>query len=149
TARAHRMPISAIAISVPGISRANGTVWAPNIPGWENYPLRREIQAALRGAEAAASKVIIASDREGWLLGGAWRGARQGARNGIFLAVGTGIGAGIMVDGKILRGANDIAGAVGWMALQRPLRREYVQCGCFEFYGSGNGIAKNANAMRG
>jgi glucokinase len=37
-------PISSIGVSVPGISnRKTGTVWAPNIPGWDNYPLPKEL----------------------------------------------------------------------------------------------------------
>src|SRR5690606_3344554 len=38
--------ITAIGIAVPGISRhQTGTVWAPNIPGWEDYPLLEEVRA--------------------------------------------------------------------------------------------------------
>src|SRR5690348_2706154 len=37
--------IHSIGIAVPGISRKkSGTVWAPNIPGWEDYPLLEEIK---------------------------------------------------------------------------------------------------------
>jgi glucokinase len=61
--------------------------------------------------------------------------------------VGTGIGAGIVVDGHLLHGANDIVGAVGWMALQHPFRPDYKQCGCFETNASGNGIAKMARQL--
>src|SRR5208337_821314 len=47
-ARAKRAKVSAIGICVPGISHSGtGKVWAPNISGWEDYPLRREILAAL------------------------------------------------------------------------------------------------------
>jgi glucokinase len=56
--------------------------------------------------------------------------------------VGTGIGAGILIDGKILRGSHDIGGSVGWMALNKPFDKKYVGCGCFEYYASGDGIAR-------
>src|SRR5205823_2180127 len=47
--RRKKLRITAIGVSVPGISNAKtGRVWAPNIPGWKNYPLRREIQSALK-----------------------------------------------------------------------------------------------------
>src|SRR5262245_7658762 len=37
--------LRAIGVSVPGISHhLEGTVWAPNIPGWDNYPLLKEIR---------------------------------------------------------------------------------------------------------
>jgi glucokinase len=46
------------------------------------------------------------------------------------------------VEGKILRGEHDIAGAIGWMALQQPFEEKYISCGCFEHHASGEGIVK-------
>jgi glucokinase len=86
--------------------------------------------------------VIIDSDRACYISGEFWKGNAQGCKNAIFLAVGTGIGAGILVNGEILRGGHDIAGAIGWMALNRPFDDKYISCGCFEYYSSGEGIAK-------
>jgi len=131
--------IQSIGISVPGVFyKETGTVWAPNISGWENYPLLQEVQSI------ADVPVNIDSDRSCYILGEWWKGAAKGCTDAIFLAVGTGIGAGILVDGKILRGANDIAGAIGWMALEKPFQNDYVECGCFESSSSGDGMAKLA-----
>ena len=144
-ARSQRMSVSAIGVSVPGISYSRtGKVWAPNIPGWEDYPLRREILAALPDNRI---RVVIDSDRACYILGETWQGCAKGCRNAIFLAVGTGIGAGVLNDGRILRGAHDIAGAIGWLALDRPFRPEYVGCGCFEYHASGEGLAKVAKEL--
>ena len=108
--------ISSIGISVPGIYRIKtGTVWAPNIPGWDDYPLLSEVKKVSKDVP-----VIIDSDRACYILGETWQGNAKKCKDAIFLAVGTGVGAGIMIDGKILRGSNDIAGAIGWMALSRP-----------------------------
>lgn len=135
--------IEAIGICVPGIVYSKkDTVWAPNIPGWDNYPLKGEIFLAM---EDPNLKVSVESDRTCYILGEIWKGAAQGCENAIYLAVGTGIGAGIMLDGNIIHGANDIVGATGWMALQHPYVPEYIPCGCFEFYASGNGIATQAH----
>jgi glucokinase len=41
-----------------------------------------------------------------------------------------------------LRGSRDIAGSIGWLALDKPFQKKYVQCGCFEYYASGDGIAR-------
>ncbi len=134
--------INAIGACVPGISYSKtGRVWAPNIPGWEDYPLLEELKTA---AGANDIKIKIDSDRACSILGEAWIGAAKGCRDAIFLAVGTGIGAGIMIDGNILRGHQDIAGAIGWLALDRPFKEKYVSCGCFEYHASGDGIAKVA-----
>ena len=132
--------ITSIGVSVPGISyQQKGTVWAPNIPGWEDYPLRAEISAV-----APNIPVLIDSDRACYILGEAWQGNAKGCSDAIFMAVGTGIGAGILVDGTVLRGAHDIAGAIGWMALEKPYHEKFVSCGCFESRASGEGIAKLA-----
>src|SRR3954452_14464318 len=82
----------AAGVCIPGLYRASkGTVWAPNIPGWDDYPLLDELRALSGGTHAVA----IDSDRAACILGETWRGAAQGARDAIFLAAGTGIGAGI------------------------------------------------------
>ncbi|HET9439786.1 MAG TPA: ROK family protein [Longimicrobiales bacterium] len=134
-------PIGSVGVAVPGIYRtATGTVWAPNIPGWDDYPLRAELSAALDGGVACA----VESDRTCYILGEVWQGNARGARNAVFLAVGTGIGAGIMVDGRIIRGHADITGAIGWLALDRPYEDGYRECGNFEYYASGPGIARAA-----
>ena len=133
----------AIGIAVPGISRRHsGTVWAPNIPDWEDYPLLAEAQAA-----AGNIPVRIEADRSCYIMGEVWQGRAKGCSNAIYVAVGTGIGAGIIADGRLLHGAADISGAIGWMALQLPFLDEYVSCGCFESMASGEGIARVARAM--
>jgi glucokinase len=141
------LSVAAVGICVPGIAnQKSGTVWAPNIPGWEDYPLRAEVQAAIANREV---KVVVDSDRAASIFGEAWHGAARGCRNAIFVAVGTGIGAGILIDGRVLRGAHDVAGAIGWLALERPFKPEYVDCGCFESHASGEGIAKVAKDLLG
>lgn len=135
-------PIRAIGVSVPGICHPDGVVWAPNIPGWEAYPLRDEIRSLVPDLP-----LTIDNDRACSLLGEKWRGHMQGYSDGVFLAVGTGIGAGIMMGGQVLRGAHDSAGAIGWMALDRPWKEKYRECGCFETGASGEGLARAAREL--
>lgn len=136
-------PIRAVGISVPGISRIRtGTVWAPNIPGWDDYPLLQEMESICGNIP-----VNINSDRACYILGELWKGKAKGCKDAIFLAVGTGIGAGILVDGNVLQGSQDIAGSIGWMALDRPFNKKYLSCGFFEYYASGEGIARAAREM--
>lgn len=143
-ARRRSLQVAAVGVAVPGIYRAgSGSVWAPNIPGWDDYPLRAEL-AAVVGDEV---QVRIDSDRACSILGERWRGAAKGCRDAIFVAVGTGIGAGILVDGRVLRGHGDIAGAIGWLALDRPYRLEYAPVGCFEYHASGPGIVNVAREL--
>jgi glucokinase len=131
-------PAQAMGIAVPGIYRAgSGTVWAPNIPDWDDFPLVAELQAALPDLA-----VRVDSDRACAVLGETWAGHARGCRNVVFLLVGTGIGAGILAEGRVLRGVGDVAGAVGWMALDRPHQVNYEAVGCFEHHGSGPGLAR-------
>jgi glucokinase len=142
--RARVGAVHAVGISVPGISRsATGRVWAPNIAGWDDYPLRDEVRAALGDDVPLA----IEADRSCYIMGEAWRGEARQCRHAIFLAVGTGIGAGILADGRILHGAHDISGAIGWLALDRPFDAKYATCGSFEYYASGDGIARHAREL--
>jgi glucokinase len=136
------LDVAGVGICVPGIACAQtGRVWAPNIPGWERYPLRQEIVTSLRPRTV---RVVVDSDRAACILGETWQGAARGCRHAVFLAVGTGIGAGILVDGRVLRGAHDIAGAIGWLALSRPYDPAYAGCGDFEHHASGAGLAQRA-----
>ncbi|OGD21553.1 MAG: hypothetical protein A2W03_12125 [Candidatus Aminicenantes bacterium RBG_16_63_16] len=131
--------IRAIGVCVPGIVfEKTGKVWAPNIPGWDNYPLRGRLAALTK------TPVILGSDRDAYVLGEQWRGAARGLRDVVFLAVGTGIGAGILSGGRLCRGSRDIAGAVGWFALDPRFKTEYAAMGCFEAEASGASIGRQA-----
>ncbi len=134
----------AIGIVIPGIVfHPSGEVWAPNIPGWDRYPLRDRVR------EATGTEVVLDSDRAAYVLGEQWCGAARGAKDVVFLAVGTGIGAGILVDGRLCRGAGDIAGAVGWFALTPEFRADYARRGCFESEASGTAVGERAIAALG
>lgn len=137
--RQHGDDVGGVGMCVPGIyTPATGRVWAPNIPGWGDYPLRDELTSAL----GSNLHVRIASDRACCILGEIWKGAARGCTDAIFLAVGTGIGAGIVSDGRIVNGRHGIAGAIGWMALDRPFQDGYETWGCFEYAASGDGLAR-------
>jgi len=144
--------LEAIGICVPGISDTKtGRVWAPNIPGWESYPLHDEIVGAYTCGRPQNTNRIpnveIAGDRSCYILGETWKGAAQGAADAVFIAVGTGIGMGILAGGRILNGHAGISGAAGWMALNMQYEADYVQYGCFESNASGNGIARCAQGL--
>ncbi|MDR1554362.1 MAG: ROK family protein [Prevotellaceae bacterium] len=139
-----KITVYAVGICIPGISyHETGCVWAPNIEGWDNYPVREKIREVVN----KDVKVIVDSDRACAIFGESWLGAAKGCENAIFLAVGTGIGAGIIVNNQLVRGAHDIAGAIGWWALDTPFHSKFAPCGCFEYHASGEGIAKVAREI--
>jgi glucokinase len=131
--------IRAVGIAIPGVVYHNsGQVWAPNIPGWDHFPLRERLE------EWTSFPLAIESDRSAYVLGEAWCGSAKGRKNVVFLAVGTGIGAGIIIDGHLCHGYEDIAGAVGWFALAPEFKQEYTEMGCFEAEASGNSLSRKA-----
>lgn len=135
--------IESVGICIPGIvNKKKGEVWAPNIKHWENYRLLDEVSKLF--PENSNFPIIIESDRSCCILGETWLGVTRGCKDAIFIAVGTGIGAGIMIDGKILEGSNGIAGAIGWMGMEPPYQSKFDAFGNFEYYASGNGLARLA-----
>lgn len=131
--------ISAVGISIPGVVfQKKGEVWAPNIPGWDHFPLREKIQ------EKIHFPLVLDSDRSSYVIGEQWCGIAKDLNDVVFLAVGTGIGAGIITGGTLVRGSEDISGAVGWFALDSEFKKEYSQMGCFEAEASGNSVARRA-----
>ena len=131
--------LGAIGICIPGIVFArSGRVWAPNIPGWDRFPLRDRL------AVKTKTTLLLDSDRSASVLGEQWRGAARGKKDVVFLAVGTGIGAGILSGGRLVRGSGDIAGAVGWFGLDPRFKQEYAGRGGFEAEASGGAIGRKA-----
>jgi glucokinase len=103
-------PLQGIGVCVPGIAdRRTGTVWAPNVRGWNHIPLQERLQ---RGAAVPLS---IESDRNAAVLAELFFGAARGRQDVLVLIIGTGIGAGILAGGRLVRGCQDVAGAVGWV----------------------------------
>ena len=140
-----KQTVQGVGISVPGISyQDKGTVWAPNISGWEAFPLLQHVETSFPQLK---SSIKIDSDRACSVLGEEWKGSARGAKNVVFLAVGSGIGAGILIDGKVLRGNSDIAGAIGWMALSPDFKEGYKTFGCFEYHAAGDGLVRVANEL--
>ena len=131
--------VGAIGVDVPGLAWPDGRVWAPNIPGWKRMPLGPSLKKRF------GLPILVESDRNAFVVGEAWQGAARNCRDVVFLAVGTGIGAGILVDGRLLRGHGELAGSVGWMALRNEHQPIYKSIGCFEAHASGTGIGLEAS----
>jgi glucokinase len=124
----------AIGIAVPGLVRRDGTVWAPNLPAWDRVPLAKLIR------QKARRPVFVESDRNAAVVGEAWRGAAQGKSDVISLIIGTGIGAGILSGGRIVRGAHELSGCVGWMVVADETNAETPRCGSLEALAAGPAI---------
>jgi glucokinase len=121
-------------------SRAGLIQSPPNLPGWDDVPLTRELSRGL-GCDA-----YLQNDANACALA-EWRfGAGRGARTMVFLTFGTGMGAGLIIDGRLFEGTNDLAGEVGHWRLAEEGPHGYGKNGSFEAFCSGSGIAKLARA---
>jgi predicted NBD/HSP70 family sugar kinase len=98
-------------VGTPGVpDPATGTVHrAPNLPGWERRGLLHELVAALA---VAGADVVVENDANLCAVGEHALGAALGVDVLVCLTVGTGIGMGLLVDGRLFRGAHGAAGEI-------------------------------------
>jgi glucokinase len=120
-----------------GPMTAGGEQVSPlNIPSWRDFPLRSRLQ------EATGLPVHIDNDAKALALGEGWRGAAEDQDNFIAMVVSTGVGGGIVLDGRLLDGAQGNAGHIGHVNVEPDGRR--CSCGargCLEAEASGPAIA--------
>ncbi len=133
-----------VGIGVPGfIDIDTGiVVGASNLPGFQGFPVRDEIQAAL------GTPIVLENDANAAALGEMWMGAGNGVKDLILITLGTGIGGGIVVDGKVLHGFLGMAGEIGHMTVfpdGNPCG--CGNCGCLEKHASATAIAAMGRMM--
>ena len=111
--------VLAIGVGVPGpVEQASGRLTVPPImPGWDRFPIREAF------ASEYAAPVFVDNDVNIMALGEHWGGVAKGVDDMIFVKVGTGIGSGIIVGGRLHRGAQGCAGDFGHICVdpQGPL----------------------------
>jgi glucokinase len=129
----------AIGVSFGGpVDSAKGVVrLSHHVPGWENTPLRDQLQAEFGVPTAVDNDANVAALGE-------WRfGAGQGCTSLLYVTVSTGIGGGWVLNGKIHSGADGMAGEIGHIVV-RPGGAECVcgKRGCLEIEACGTAIAR-------
>ncbi len=147
TARAAGRTPKAISIVSPGPLRAiEGVIInPPNLPGWHNLRLKDAVATRFPGLP-----VYLDHDAKAGALAEFWFGAgriRAGLEHMIFLVYGTGMGAGIIVHGKILRGASETAGELATLRVAPPDDARVKAGGGWEEYASGRGLTVLAHRM--
>jgi glucokinase len=111
----------------------------PNIAGWNGVNLDYELTSLI------GLPVVIENDANAAAWGEVKFGAARGKSEVLMITVGTGIGGGIVVDGKLHRGAFGIAAEIGHMrVVPDGLLCGCGAYGCFEQYGSGNALVRFA-----
>jgi glucokinase len=132
-----------IGISCGGpLDSEKGVIYSPpNLPGWDNVPIVKMFQDKY-GIPTAIQNDANASALAEWLMG-----AGKGTRNMIFLTFGTGMGSGLILNGQLYAGTNDLGGEVGHIRLAADGPVGFGKAGSFEGFCSGGGIAQLANTV--
>ena len=139
----HIGAIRAIGVSCGGpLDHIRGVIQAPpNLSTWVDVPIKATLEDEFRvecHVENDANAGAVAEHRFG---------AGQGCRNMVFITMGTGFGAGIITDGRLYHGTNDMAGEIGHVRLTRSGPIGYYKAGSVEGWVSGGGMAQVASRM--
>jgi predicted NBD/HSP70 family sugar kinase len=135
-ATASGLRLRGIGVGVPGpVEFAAGRAVAPPImPGWDGYPIRDRLSGRFGVPTLVDNDVNIMAIGEHWMLD-------EPVEDLLFVKVGTGIGSGLVLGGRIHRGAQGAAGDLGHIRVgsDAPCRCGYT--GCLEAQAGGGALA--------
>jgi glucokinase len=132
-----------IGISCGGpLDSKKGMIFSPpNLPGWDAVPVTHIFSEEF-GVKTALQNDANACALAEWLMG-----AGRGTSNMVFLTFGTGMGGGLILNGRLYSGTNDLGGEVGHIRLAKYGPVGFGKAGSFEGYCSGGGIAQLARSI--
>ncbi len=132
------------AAAVPGVlDSANGLVFhSPNLPELDGSDFSSKL------SESLGLPVVLENDANAAAIGENWLGSSRGLSSSVCITLGTGVGGGIMIDGRILSGADGSAGEVGHICVQP----DGPPCGCggrgcLEQYSSASAIVRMSREL--
>ena len=136
--------IIGVGMGLPAPVNEDGIVQNTANLGWGYKEVTRELEELLDGM-----KVIPGNDANVAALGEMWKGGGKGHKNVIMVTLGTGVGGGIIIDGKIITGANGAGGEIGHIHVEDAVDWN-CGCGnqgCLEQLASANGMVTLAKWM--
>ncbi|KRV50417.1 ROK family protein [Wenjunlia vitaminophila] len=112
----------------------------PHLPGWWEVPVVRLAEREY------GLPTVLENDATAAAAGEHRFGAGRGTRHMIYLTISTGVGGGVVIDGRVYRGAAGNGGELGHVTVERDGRpcRSCGRRGCLEAYASGTSIAERA-----
>ncbi len=126
-----------LGVAIPGSINSDGKVQNANLSHLNGKPLQQDL------AKLLETEIFCSNDANCFILSEARFGAARGYNNALGLIMGTGFGAGIILDGKLVVGANGLAGELGHFPIE--LYGDQCWCGnhgCTELFLSGTGLEK-------
>lgn len=134
--------VAGVGIGAPGPVDGEGIIHKAVNLGWSEMNLKQNLSDLLDGMHVEGG-----NDANVAALGEMWKGGGQGCRDLVAVTLGTGVGGGIIVNGKIVTGANGSGGEIGHIHVEDN-ETEACGCGnlgCLEEYASATGIVRLAN----
>lgn len=107
----------------------------PNLPGWDDIRITETVGKTLK------VPAFLQNDANAGAMAEWKYGAAKGYENIIFLTFGTGLGAGLILNGRLYSGTNDMAGEAGHIRMSDFGPTGYGKSGSLEGFCSGGGIA--------
>lgn len=134
--------IAAVGIGCGGpLDRRRGLILSPpNLPGWDEFPVVRQVEERFR------VPVLLDNDANAAALGEHSAGTGRGLSDLVYITISTGIGGGLIINNQLVHGVGDGAGEVGHMLIAPGGAR--CGCGargCLEALCSGTSIARRAS----
>lgn len=103
-------PIRGIGVAIAGmVSRCGHVLAAPHLPAWIGADI-----PTLFAAQKPDVPVRVIFDGSAGMLGEAWQ-RRPPLRDAFMLTIGTGVGGGLLIDGRLVRGAHGLSGMPSWL----------------------------------
>jgi glucokinase len=121
------------------LDRIEGVIQSPpNLPTWDNVPIKAILE------QEFGARCQVENDANAGAVAEHRFGAGRGTNDMVFLTMGTGLGAGIITEGRLYHGTNDLAGEVGHIRLTRTGPVGHNKAGSAEGWASGGGMAQLA-----
>ena len=134
----------AVGVAAPGpLDSQTGIVrYAPNLPGWDEVPLRDRLEALTERS------VAIGNDANMQALGEYHFGVARDVSDLVYVALGTGFGGGVISHGQLVGGVSSLGGELGHTTIDMlGPRCTCGSLGCVESYCSGWAIARDGQAL--
>src|SRR5438105_1104067 len=130
-----------IGIAVSGIidMRSGMIRRSPNLPDWQDYPVKEEIERQL------STSVYLENDANSAALGEKWLGAGKEENDICMWTLGTGVGGGLILNGKVWHGMTGMAAELGHITVDP--NGHPCGCGskgCLEQYASATAVKRMA-----
>ena len=138
-ARAAAPDVQAVGFGIPSLVE-----WDTGVSRWSNHLPLDEVPFRDLMSERLGLPVVVDNDANMALLAEHRRGAARTARHAVLVTLGTGIGSGLLLDGRIYRGATGVGAELGHVVLDLHGPDCPGDCpgrGCFEALVSGPAIA--------